>query len=55
MRAELPAGSLPALVAATFAEDLAPRLRLMPKMIFIERDGSRREVEAPLGCLGSGT
>ncbi|HEY1261310.1 MAG TPA: ferredoxin family 2Fe-2S iron-sulfur cluster binding protein [Stellaceae bacterium] len=22
----------------------------MPKMVFIERDGTRREVEAPLGC-----
>ena len=39
------------------AEDLAPRpeppsmadARMMPKMVFVERDGVRREVDAPLG------
>ena len=43
----------PALAAAMLAEDLAPRPRAridsMPKMTFIERDGTRREVDAPLG------
>ena len=43
----------PALAAAVLAEDLAPRPpgngESMPKMTFIERDGTRREVDAPLG------
>jgi ferredoxin, 2Fe-2S len=53
---ELSGGASPALAAAILAEELAPRPplpaagpRLMPKMVFIEINGTRREVEAPLG------
>ena len=55
---ELTAGPAPALAAAILAEELAPRPEfawragplLMPKMIFIESNGTRREVDAPLGA-----
>jgi len=49
-----PAEDAAALGAAILAEDAAPasvsfEREPMPKMTFIERDGTRREVDAPLG------